>query len=41
MLSVRAKIALAQADAGKLSEKDQGQFFDNAIGTVRGLKTRS
>jgi hypothetical protein len=41
MLSVRAKTALAQADAGKLFEKDQGQFFDNAIGTVRVLKTRS
>jgi len=25
----------------KLSEKDREQFFDNAIATVRGLKTRS
>ncbi|MGH8100082.1 MAG: hypothetical protein ACREIW_02205 [Chthoniobacterales bacterium] len=40
-LSVRTETALLQAEAGQLSEKDQQQFFDNAIGTVRTLKARS
>jgi hypothetical protein len=40
-LSVRTETAVAQADAGHLSERDREQFFDNAIGTVRTLKTRS
>jgi len=40
-LSVRTETALLQAEAGQLTAKDQQQFFDNAIGTVRTLKARS
>jgi hypothetical protein len=40
-LSVKTETAVAQADAGQLSEKDREAFFDTAIGTVRTLKARS
>jgi hypothetical protein len=40
-LSVKTETAIASADAGQLSQGDREKFFDESIGAVRTMKTRS
>ena len=40
-LAIHTETALAQADAGQLSQSESQQFFSESIGTVRAMKARA